>query len=468
MKKYILKFSSIILLGLLLQSCLAVKEYERPVDVVATNYFRTDQLSADSLSVADFSWKEIFRDSLLQQYIERGLTNNLDIRNALQNIAIAEAYLKQSKAAYLPTLAVNSQVSRSTSSLNTQFGQIIGQRVYLTQFDITASASWEVDVWGKLNSAEKASKAGYLQTVAAHQAVKSQIVSGIASAYFQLLTLDEQKGTTLKTIAIREKNLSTTKALKDAGIVSEVAVKQTNAQLINAKSSLIDIDNSINIVENQLSILMGEHPHSIARKSLQEQYVPDDIKTGYPMDLLRNRPDVIAAEMGLIQAFQLTNVAQLNMYPSFKLSATAGLQSVDFSHLFSAQSFLGSLVGGITQPIFQKRQLKTQKEVAEAQQEQALINFRKSLLTAGQEVSNALLLFTTQDEIIQYKEEEYKEYQLAAKYSKELLNHGMVNYLEVLNAEQNALNAQLISIQAQYTKLNALVQLYNALGGGWK
>ncbi|MCB0744113.1 MAG: TolC family protein, partial [Ignavibacteriae bacterium] len=170
----------------------------------------------------------------------------------------------------------------------------------------------------------------------------------------------------------------------------------------------------------------------------------------------------------LIQAFQLTNVAQLNMYPSFKLSATAGLQSVDFSYLFSAQSFLGSLVGGITQPIFQKRQLKTQKEVAEAQQEQALINFRKSLLTAGQEVSNALLLFTTQDEIIQYKEEEYKEYELAAEYSKELLNYGMVNYLEVLNAQQNALNAQLVSIQAQYTKLNALVQLYNALGGGWK
>lgn len=468
MKTYFIKSLFIFISVWLLQSCIAVKEYNRPTDIVDEKLYRTDMLPVDSISVADFSWKEIFKDTILQGYIEKGLTNNLDIRNALQNIAIAEAYLKQSKAAYFPTLNLSPQVSRSTNSLNTQFGRLIGERQYLTQYDIIGNSTWEADVWGKLKSSQKASQAAYLQTVAVHQAVKSRIVSRIASVYFELLGLDEQKRTTIETIALREENLETTKSLKNAGVLTEVAVKQTNALLINAKASLIDIENAIVIAENELNILLGESPKKINRTSLKDQYIPENVKTGYPIDLLRNRPDVMAAEMGLVEAFQITNAARLNMYPSFNISASAGLQSIVFSDLFSSQSFLGSIAAGITQPIFNRRQLRTQKEVSQVEQEKALNDFKLSLLMAGQEVSNALQLFTTQDQIIAFKEEEFNNYRKATEYSKELLNYGMVNYIEVLNAEENALNSQLAYINAIYNKLNALVQLYSALGGGWK
>ena len=229
MKVTIHKIILIFFVSFLVVSCHTRQNYQRANDVVDEKLFRTDALPKDSLSMANLSWKEIFTDAVLQKHIAKALENNLDIRIALQNIASAEAYLKQSKAAYQPTISVGPDYSFNTSSLNTQFGQIVGERRYINQFDITANLGWELDLWGKLKGQEKAQYAAYLSSVAAHQNVKSNLVASIATAYYQLLAFDEQKKIFSNTIEIRKKNLETTKALKEAGIVSEVAVQQSEA-----------------------------------------------------------------------------------------------------------------------------------------------------------------------------------------------------------------------------------------------
>ena len=256
----------------------------------------------------------------------------------MESINSAEAYLKQSKAAYQPTLSIGPNYTFQTQSINTQFGQIIGSRRYVNQFDITASIGWEADIWGKLKAQEKAQLATYLGTVAAHKAVKSSLVSSIASAYYQLLTFDAQKRIITETIAVREKNLEATKALKTSGTVTEVAVQQSEALVFNAKSLLIDIDTQIQLLENTMSLLMGEPSHAIERSTLEGQKLPIDLKLGYPTQLLANRPDVMRAEYNLMNAFELTNAAKAQFYPTLKLTGSGGVQSVDIDHLFSVNS----------------------------------------------------------------------------------------------------------------------------------
>lgn len=449
-------------------SCMARKEYERPKNVVDEKLFRTDMLPSDSTSVANVSWKEIFTDPILQGHISKALDNNLDIRIALQSINSAEAYLKQSKAAYAPTLSVGPNYTFQTQSLNTQFGQIIGERRYVNQFDITASLGWEADLWGKMKAQEKAQLAAYLGTVAAHKAVKSSLVASIASAYYQLLTFDSQKKIITETIAIREKNLETTKALKASGNLTEVAVQQSEALVFNAKSLLIDIDTQIQLLENTMSLLMGEPSHTIERSTLEGQNLPIDLKLGYPVQLLANRPDVMRAEYNLMNAFELTNAAKAQFYPTLKLTGSGGLQSVDIDHLFNVNSLFANVVAGLAQPILNKRTIKTNYDVSLANQEAAYLNFRKTILTAGKEVSDAIRVFSVQDSFIELKQKELVAYKNSVEYSQELVNYGMANYLEVLNASVNSLNAELNISNARYNKMKAAVELYQALGGGWK
>src|SRR5690606_2382563 len=254
-----------------IQSCFVAKDYSRANDTVPEQNYRTDQISQDSLSLASVSWKELFIDPKLKEYIQRGLDNNLDIRMAMKNIDAAEAYVKQGKAAYFPTLNGNASYTYSTQSLNTQFGEIIGDRAYLGQYELSASLGWEADIWGKIRSGKRAFTASYLQSVAAHQAVKSDLVASIASTYFQLLALDEQKRIAEETISNRTESVETIELLKDAGNVTEVAVKQTEAQLLNAQALLLDIENEIKILENTFCILLGEPPHEVLRDKLKNQ-----------------------------------------------------------------------------------------------------------------------------------------------------------------------------------------------------
>lgn len=460
---YKLIFAPVLLVSL--QSCFVARDYQRP-EVVNEAYFRTDQLPEDSITMAEVSWRSLFTDPVLIGHIEQGLENNLDIRIALQQIAAANAYYKQGRAGYLPTIGATGQAAHQEMSGNGQMGALYDGGI--SQFELSANASWEADIWGKIRSYKRASEASYLQTVEAHKAVKTQLVASIASVYYQLVALDEQIKITEQSLANRESSLETTKALKEAGYLTEVGVKQTEAQIYDAQGILLDLKTNIKLMENTMAILLGEAPQSIERSSLEEQSITQDVKIGFPIQLLRNRPDVIAAEYGLINAFEMTNVAKSDFYPSLRISATGGFQSLEIDQLLNANSLFASLVGSLTQPILNGRRIRTQYEVAQAQQEQALLNFRKAILNASREVSDALYTYEAAEERIGIKTSQYQAYDTATIYSEELLNNGMVNYLEVLTARENALYAQLDLINAQFTQLSALVELYKALGGGWQ
>ncbi|MEM0517520.1 efflux transporter outer membrane subunit [Aequorivita flava] len=459
-----IKGAVIALAFLTLQSCFVAKDYKRPETIVEAQNYRTDQLSQDTLTIATLSWKELFTDPILQNYIEEGLQNNMDIRVALQQIRIAEAYVKQGKAGYLPSINGNAKYTHQELPATNQFGNVSS----IGQYELSAGLSWEADIWGKIRSTKRASDASYLQTVAAHQAVKSRLIGNIASVYYQLLALDEQIRITEETIETRSKGLETTQALKEAGNVTEVGVKQTEAQLYTAQGILIDLKNQARLLENTLSILMGSAPRMVERSSLENQKLDVSLKTGIPSQLLRNRPDVIAAEYNLINAFELTNVARAGFYPSLTLSATGGLQNIEIDNLFNANSLFATIIGGLTQPIFNKRQIRTQYEVSQAKQEQAYLDFRYAIINASKEVSDALYSYQAATEKIEVKQKEFEAYNLATDYSEELLNNGFANYLEVLTAQENALNSSLNLINAKNSQLQSIVDLYEALGGGWQ
>jgi NodT family efflux transporter outer membrane factor (OMF) lipoprotein len=298
--------------------------------------------------------------------------------------------------------------------------------------------------------------------------VKTNLVSSIASIYFQLLSLDEQLEITQETVANREYSLETIKSLKEAGTVTEVGVMQTEAQIHTARALLVDIKMNIQLMENTLSILLGGDPQEIERGDLDQQTLYSDLGVGYPSQLLRNRPDVIAAEFGLVNAFELTNVARSNFYPSLSISASGGFQSLDLDQLLSVNSLFATTIGSLTQPIFNARRIRTQYEVAQSQQEIAYLDFKQALLNASKEVSDALFVFKASGEKIEVKTQEFEAYDTAIEYSEELLNSGFGNYLEVLTARENALRSELDLINAKYSQLNSVVDLYKALGGGWQ
>ena len=460
----------LVVVSVTLQGCFVSKDYKQPELVETQNLYRTDNLPTDSLSMADVSWKTLFTDNYLSQYIEEGLQNNMDVRIAIQQIVAAEAYLKQGKAGYFPTLTGNASASRTYISGNGQQGAILRNlgTDHIDQFELSGALSWEADIWGKIRSNKRAYQASYLQSVAAHQAVKTQLVSSIATTYYQLLALDAQLAITKQTIETREKGVETIKALKDAGQVTQVAVDQNIAQYNNAKALQVDLETAIFKTENTLSILLGKVPQHFERSQMEMQTLESDLKLGVPATLLSNRPDVIAAEYALIQSFELTNVARSNFYPSLTLTASSGFQSLDFDNLFNANSLFANVVGGLAQPIFNQRKIKTQYEVSKAQQEQALLNFKKSLLVAGNEVSNALFAYNAETRKFQYRQKEVEALRNAENNSEELLKNGYANYLDLLTARQSALNAELNVIDSKLQQLLTVVDLYEALGGGWK
>jgi len=449
-----------------LQSCFVAKDYERPQVIETQNLYRTDHLPTDSISMADVSWKTLFTDSHLNQYIEEGLENNIDIRVALQQIIAAEAYYKQGKASYLPSLNAKASITHQELARNSQFGSFFNGS--LDQYELAGSLSWEADIWGKIRSNKRASQANYLKTVAAHQAVKTQLVSSIAATYYQLLALDAQLVITKKTIENRESGVETIQALKDAGQVNQVAVDQNIAQYNNARALQVDLEAAIFRTENTLSILLGKAPQHFERSGLDGQAINTDLKLGVPVTLLRNRPDVMAAEYGLIESFELTNVARSNFYPSLTLTGSGGFQSLELDQLINTNSLFANLVGGLAQPIFNQRRIKTQHEVAKAQQEQALLNFKKSILVAGNEVSNALYTYTAETKKFEFRQNEVEALRNAEKNSEELLINGYANYLDLLTARQSELSAELNVIDSKLQQLLSVVNLYEALGGGWK
>lgn len=460
------RYIAFVAVAVLMQSCFSAKTYERPA-VKADNLYRIDTPVTDTTSIADLPWNQLFTDPILQGHIDAGLKNNYDIRIALQNIAAAEANYKQGKAGYFPTLSVGTDWTHQELSRNTQFGALLRDR-NVDQYQFAGNLSWEADIWGKIRSNKRSTHAAFLQTVAAKQAVQTRLVSDIASTYFQLMALDAQLKVTDSTLVNRRKSIESIVALKDAGTSTEVGVKQTEAQLYATQLIAEDLKNNIVLLENTLSILLGQPSGPINRGTLQAQDITADVKTGVSASLLRKRPDVIAAEYALISNFELTNVARSQFYPSLKVTATGGLQSIDIKELFSANSIFANVVTGLTQPLFNQRQIKTRYEVAKANQQRAYLEFEKSLLTAGKEVSDALQQYQNESNKLSIRTQQLDALRKAADFSDELLTYGMANYLEVLTAKDQALNTELNLIDNKYRQFNAVIMLYRALGGGWQ
>ena len=463
--RFIYKTTFVAITAVLLQSCIATKEYQKP-EVWNNASFNTNEVVKDSMAESVVPWQQIFTDALLQQHIQTALENNLDIRAALENINQAQSYLSQGRMGYMPTFTIGTNYTHSVNSINTQFGRILGQRQRLDQFDITGSLGWEADIWGKITSKKLAAEATYLQTVSAHKAVKTQLIAMVASTYYNLLALDAQKQVALKTIENRNKSLETNKALKDAGRVTEVAVKQTEAQALSAQALLLDIENNIKQQENSLSILKGMFPHAVERASFSDLQLNVNATEGVSIQTLNNRPDVVAAELGFRNAFELSNVAKASFYPTLKLTANGGLQSVEFEKLFDPTSFFASIVAGIAQPVLNSRQIRTQYEISLSNQEKAFLNYKQTVLNASKEISDALYAIDINKKKLVLKQQEAEAYSTAVNYSQELLNNGMASYLEVLTATESELNAQLNIITTQYNLWNANIQLYKAMGGG--
>ncbi|MEZ7505009.1 efflux transporter outer membrane subunit [Flavobacterium sp. Arc2] len=463
------KIYRVALLGLtatVMQSCFVAKDYKRP-ELKTADLYRNEVVSTDTTSLANVSWDKIFTDPLLQGYISKGLQNNLDVRIAMQNIVAAQATMKQGKAGYFPSLSVGTDWTHNIISKNSQFGAFLQDRS-TDQYQLSGNLSWEADIWGKIRSNKRATNAAYLQTTAVTQAIKTQLIADIASTYYQLLSVDAQIKVAEETLINRDESIETILALKKAGNVTEVGVKQTEAQKYATELIIADLKNNVIILENTLSTLLNEPSAKIERSTFESQNMQPIITLGVPANLLRNRPDVIAAEYNLITNFEMTNVAKSGFYPSLKITATGGLQSIDLKEWFSANSLFANIITGLTQPIFNQRQVKTKFEIAKANQEKAYLQFEQSLLIAGKEVSDALAQYNNETYKITVRTKQADALKKAAKYSDELLTYGLANYLEVLTSKNDALNAELSLVDNKFQQYKAVIQLYKALGGGWQ
>jgi len=443
------------------------KKYERPA--VNSNDLYRDKTTTDTTTIADLPWKTLFADATLQALIQQGINENLDLKQAMERIKIAEATLLQNRAALLPSLTADLSVTdakQSRAALN--FPPGININTETQTYKAQLSTSWEADIWGKLSSAKKSAYASLLQSDAAKRAVQTQLIANIANSYYNLLALDKQLSITEQTVRIRQTDVETMKSLKEGAVVNGAAVVQSEANLYAAQVTLPDLKRSIRETENALSILLGKGPGKIDRSTLDQQMAYSDLQTGVSAQLLQNRPDVQAAEFAFRSAFENKNVAKAFFYPALTLTANGGLSSLSLKNFFDNSIFY-NLIGGITQPIFNKGQNKARLKTAEAQQQIAFYSFQQTLLTGGQEVSNALFAYQTATEKETTRTMQIASLTKAVDYTKELLRFSSAtNYTDVLTSEQSLLAAQLNSINDRLQKLQSVVNLYRALGGGWK
>ncbi|RYF11927.1 MAG: efflux transporter outer membrane subunit [Flavobacteriales bacterium] len=444
------------------------KKYERPAELKTEGLYR-DVANADTTSIADLPTSTLFTDPQLQVLIKEAIANNLDLKSAIERMKSAEANLRLSKTAFLPSLNLDLSVAdnkQSRAALNFPPGININTETQLYRAQL--STAWEIDVWGKLGSAKRSALASYLQTDAAKRAVQTQLVSSIANSYYTLLALDLQLKITEQTLASRIKNVEAIKSLKEAGIVNGAAVVQSEANQYAAEVTIPDLKRSIRETENALNVLLGKGAGSIPRTTLDVQQDYKDLQVGVPSLLLKNRPDVQQAELAFRVAFENTNLAKTYFYPQLTLTANGGLSSLQLKNIFDNSIFY-SIVGGLTQPIFNKGQNKARLTSAKAAQQESFYAFQKSVLTAGSEVSNALFAYQTAVEKETSRSKQIASLEKAVDYTKELLKYSSAtNYTDVLTSEQSLLTAQLNGVNDRLQKLQAIVNLYRALGGGWQ
>ncbi len=463
MKRY--NFLIIGLAAVTLTGCKSLYgKYERPAvntsglirDAVNDN----DTLAVtDTTSFANIPWRSVFTDSQLQSLIEKTLANNPDLLNAALNVDMAEAQLKAAKLAFLPGFTFTPQGTISTWD---------GQKANKT-YSLPINASWDANLFGNLTAAKRSAQVSMLQTKDYQVAVQTKLIANVANMYYTLLMLDKQlqivndmEKLTKDTWDIMKVQLQTVRGVRST------AVQSAESNYLSVQTQKEDLKRQIRETENSLSLVMGEQAHAIPRSSLDAQSLPTNFSTGVGVQLLSNRADVHAYEMALANCFYNIEAARARFYPSLTISASGAFTNSGGLGITNPGKFLLSAVGALTQPIFMKGQLRAGLRVAEDQYKQALNTWQNSVLSAGSEVSNALVLYNASDAKSKLESQRIDVLKKNVEDTRNLMASAGATYLEVISAQSNLLNAQLNQVQDDFYKMQAVVNLYYALGGGAK
>lgn len=440
----------------LMSGCGIYNKYSRPkLDMNVDSLYRTPINTTDTTSIALLPWNELFTDSNLQKLIAIGLERNTELDIARLQVEEAQATLTNACLSYLPSLNLTPQAGISRYNGETQ-----------KTYNLGATAGWEVDIFGKATNSKRGAAAVLEQQHAYQQAVQTQLVATIAESYYTLLMLDEQLAISDQTLANWNATIETLAALVEAGKVNDVAVHQARASRTSLEASILSIRKSISETENSLCALLKEPSHTISRGTLDGQKFPDTLSIGLPLRLLSNRPDVRQAEAELAEAFYATNAARAAFYPSLTLSGTLGWTNSGGGVIINPGKWLFNAVAQLIVPLFNKGTNIANLKIAKARQQEAVLTFEQSLLDAGNEVNNALTEWQTADGRIHLDELQICDLEAATAKTALLVRYTSANYLEVLTAQQSLLAARLTLAQDRIGKIQAIVHLYHALGGG--
>lgn len=439
-----------------LSGCHIYKPYSRP-EVDTEGLYGQDVEARDTASIASLPWTELFTDPTLQSLIREGLERNTDLGIARLRVKEAEASLLSSRLAYLPSLTLNPQGQLSSYD---------GAKTEKT-YNIAAAAQWELDFFGRLTNAKRGARAALEQSVAYRQAVRTQLIATIANNYYNLLTLDRQLDISRRTAESWKEVIRTYEAKLAVGEANEAAVAQAKASMLSVEASVLTLRKQIKAQENSLSALLGRMPGSIERTTLDGQEFPDRLAVGVPLQLLERRPDVRQAEAALAQAFYNTGAVRSAFYPGVTLSGSAGWTNNSGAAIVNPGNWLLSAIGSLTQPLFNRGRNIANLRVAKARQEEALLSFRQSLLKAGNEVNDALAQWQTARERLDIDRRQVEALRRAADNTLRLMEHSdSTTYLEVITARQSLLQAELTEANDRFDKIQGVINLFHALGGG--
>jgi NodT family efflux transporter outer membrane factor (OMF) lipoprotein len=406
--------------------------------------------------MGNLKWQEVFTDAALQQLIDSGLKNNTNLQVAMLSVQQAEAQLKAAKLAFFPSFAFNG--SGTVTSWDFQKA---------TQtYSLPIAASWNVDLFGKLTNAKRAQQELFLQSKAYQQAVRASLIANIANGYYTLLMLDRQLEITDSTAVLTKHTWDIMAAQKNYGSTNEASVQSAKANYYSVLSSAEELKRQIRTTENALSLLVNQAPQTIRRNKIDDQNLPQNLAVGIPVQLLSNRPDVYSAELSLAACYYQKKQAQANFYPSLTISGSAGWTN-SYGMVYNPAKILASAIASLAQPIFQNGRLTAALRVAEAQQQQAYLRWQYAVLNAGSEVNNALALYQTSTKKSQLDQQRVESLTKNVDYAQKLLNlNASSTYLEVITAQQSLLTAQLSKVTDDFNKMQSIVNLYYALGGG--
>lgn len=442
----------------LLSSCHIYRNYQRPENLPTDSLFRDmDNPSvSDSLSLGDLPWQEVFQDTLLQHYIRYGLEHNTDMQTALLRVDQAKAQLTAAKLAFLPSLTLSPQGTLTSTA---------GSKTVKT-YELPVQASWEIDLFGNLRNAKKGTQATLLQQQAYQQAVRSELIAGIANTYYSLLMLDEQVAISQSTLEVWKEQVRTMEARMKVGEETENAVTQARASLYELEATHNDLLRQQRETENSLCTLLGMTSRSLERGTLDKQIFPETLPTGIPVRLLSRRPDIVQAEMTLANAYYTTNQARSAFYPNLNLSCSAGWTNALGQAVTNPGDWILSAVASLTQPLFNRGKLISNLRVSKDEEQIALLNYRQALLDAGQEVNDALYATESAGRSLESHRKQCRELERTVQTSEALYRTGNATYLELLTARQSLLNARLNVVTDSFTQCQAVINLYQALGGG--